>query len=186
MTPPLLVLQNIGVSLGAEAAAFRRRSGGRRGGTRVPGRPQRLRQVDAAADCRGPALPSMPARASRSPTRRSAIFSRNLTWPGSRPSRTMSRPVSVQAMTPTTAARFSPPSVSPGRSIPRVSRAARRGARRSRAPWRRCPTYCCSTSRPITSTCPRSRGLNRNWRDRGRASSPSAMTAAFWRRCRIA
>ena len=52
----------------------------------------------------------------------------------------------------------------PATRIRRGCRAARRGARRWRACWRRRRTSCCSTSRPTISTCRPSSGWSGSWR----------------------
>ena len=127
----------------------------------MPGRPQRLGQVDAAEDRRR-ADRARPRRALRAagrdrPLPAAGAGSRRATprrWP-------MSKPGSARPTIRIRRAICWSSSASPATKIPRSFRAARRGARRSPTCWRRDPTSCCSTSRPTISTCRPSNGWRR-------------------------
>ena len=132
------------------------------GERRVPRRPQRLGQVDAAEDRRR-ADRARPRRALRAAGRHAcATCRRSRISPASRPRSPMSRPGSAPSDDPHQARYLLQQlGLRRRRRSPAACRAARRAGPRWRACWRRSPTSCCSTSRPTTSTCRPSNGWRR-------------------------
>ena len=95
MAPPLIQLQRHQADLRRHAAAGGRRTVGLDRRARLPGRPQRLRQVDAAEDRRRPDRAGWRHAASCSRAPPSATCRRSRIFPASRPRWPMSRPAST-------------------------------------------------------------------------------------------
>ena len=133
-----------------------------RGRAGLPGRPQRLGQVDAAED-RGRADRARPRRGVRAAGRDAPLSAAGA---GFRRLRRRRSPMSRPGLGAATTIRIrraicSSSSASPARRTPRSSPAAKRAAPRWRACWRPSPTSCCSTSRPTISTSPTIEWLER-------------------------
>ena len=139
------------------------------GRARLPDRPQRLRQIDAAEDRRRPrrARQRQPLRAARRhhPLSAAGAGFRRAT----RPRWPMSRPASVPATTIIRRAICSNSSGCTATKTPRMSPAARPAARRWRGCWRPRPISCCWTSRPTISIFPPSNGWKANSKAAARA-----------------
>ena len=160
MAPPLLLLKDIHLTFGGTPLLEGAELSIGRGRAALPGRPQRLGQVDPAEDRRGHGRAGCAARASCSPAHHPLSAAGARTCPASPPTLGLRRGRARPGR------RSAPRALSAGEPRPhrraktrRSSPAARRGARRSPACWRRSPTSCCSTSRPTISTCRRSNGL---------------------------
>ena len=99
MAPPLIQLKDIRLTFGGTPLLIGRRALGVAGRARLPDRPQRLRQIDAAEDRRRPgrARQRQPLRAAG--RRPSAICRRSRISPATRPRSPMSRPASARATT---------------------------------------------------------------------------------------
>ena len=184
MAPPLIQLKDIRADLRRHAAVVGRRTVGVGGRTRVPGRPQRLRQIDAAEDRRRPgrARQRQPLRAAGRDHPLSAAGARSL--PVSPPRSPMSRPASAPATIAIGPAICWSSSACTATKTRRSSPAAKPAARRWRACWRPSPTFCCWTSRPTISISPPSNGWRPSSTAAARRSSSSATTVASSRTCR--
>ncbi len=185
MAPPLLLLQNIGLTFGGTPLLDSADLSVSAGERALPCRPQRIGQVHASRKSR-------PATVEQTSGTRFLQPGATLRYLPQEPDFSGFSTILAYVEADLTAATIRLPLAAPARRsrpdrrrgpFPPVRR--RGAARRDRAGARlRAGHPCCSTSRPTISICRPSNGWRTSCAASARRSSSSAMTAASWKPCR--